>query len=100
MAEPGTSEDARLIRFLLTTDSGGAPARGALVVAPGLVRQAAEIHGLSEPVATLFGQTLIGAALLLSIAKGGVRQVLQIDGREDAPIRRMLAEVRSGRVRG
>ncbi len=96
MADAPAGGDARLIRFLLRKPQ----VRGALVIAPGLMARAARIHGLSEPVATLFGQTLMGSILLLSIAKGGVRQVLQLDGGEDAPIRRMLAEARQGAVRG
>ncbi len=96
MADAPDANDARLIRFLLRK----AQVRGALVIAPGLVARAAGIHGLAEPVATLFGQTLIGSMLLLSIAKGGIRQVLQLDGDENAPIRRMLAEARQGAVRG
>ncbi len=87
-----------LIRFLLDD----AHTRGLLLAAPGLSAEAARIHGLHDPVATLFGQTLIGSVLLLSIGKGGMRQVLQLDAEKTsrAPIRRMLAEARQGQVRG
>jgi len=87
-----------LIRFLLPE----LRVRGALIRADGIIAEAARLHGLSDSPLVLFGQTLIGAILLLSISKGGTRQVLQLDALDDhpSPIRRMLAEARSGAVRG
>ena len=88
----------RLIRFLLPEHK----VRGLLIHADAIVQRAGAIHGLTGAPLTLFGQSLIAAILLLGIGKGGVRQVLQIDGPEHAeqPIRRILAEARAGRVRG
>jgi len=89
----------RLIRFLLP----GAQARGALIRADNIVEDAATIHGLQGKPAELFGQTLIASILLLSVSKGGMRQVLQLDARPDqphAPVRRILSEARLGMVRG
>ncbi len=63
--------------------------------------EAARIHKLADPaLADCFGEMLTAAALLTAHTKGGVRQVLQLDGDDDAPIARMLAEARQGRVRG
>ena len=89
----------RLSRFLLP----GAHARGAVIRASGIVADAARIHGLHGVPAGLFGKVLIASILLLSIGKGGVRQVLQLDAHESqphVPIRRMLAETRAHAVRG
>jgi len=61
------------------------------------------IHGLNGAVGEIFGKALIASMLLLSISKGGVRQVLQLDARDDqpqAPVRRILTESRPGMVRG
>lgn len=94
MATPTTDT---LIRFLLP----GAQARGAIIRAEHIVSEGARVHGLQGEVGELFGQSLIAAILLLSISKGGVRQVLQLDAKQGhAPISRMLAESRSGQVRG
>jgi len=89
----------RLSRFLLPD----AHARGAVIRAPGIVAEAARIHGLHGVPAELFGKALIASILLLSISKGGVRQVLQLDAHESqrhVPIRRMLAETCAHAVRG
>jgi len=89
-----------LIRFLLPA----AQTRGAIIKASNIRAEACRIHGLIEgdkdAPGELFTQTLIGSILLLSISKGGVRQVLQLDGAGHAPITRILAETRSGAVRG
>ena len=89
----------QLIRFLLPA----AQTRGAIIRADHLRAEACRIHGLVEgkmhAPGELFAQTLIASILLLSISKGGVRQVLQLDG-SGGPITRILAETRSGAVRG
>ncbi|MDX8403867.1 MAG: Hsp33 family molecular chaperone HslO [Mariprofundaceae bacterium] len=89
----------RLIRFLLP----GAHARGAIIRAENIVDDAVRIHGLSGIPAEMFGKSLIASILLLSVSKGGIRQVLQLDAHPQqiqSPIKRMLAEARSGMVRG
>lgn len=88
-----------LIRFLLPD----AFARGAIIRAENIVSEANTIHGLNGSVAEMFGKALIASILLLSNSKGGVRQVLQLDASDEqlqAPVRRILAESRSGTVRG
>lgn len=88
-----------LIRFLLP----GAHTRGAIIRAENIVNDATRIHGLSGTPAEMFGKPLIASILLLSISKGGMRQVLQLDARPEQiqpPIKRILAEARSGMVRG
>jgi len=88
-----------LIRFLLPA----AQTRGAIIRASHLRAEACRIHGLVEghrhAPGELFAQTLIASILLLTISKGGVRQVLQLNG-TNGPITRILAETRSGAVRG
>lgn len=88
-----------LIRFLLPD----AQTRGALICGRHIRESACRIHGLAaegeHSPGMLFGQALIASILLLSISKGGVRQVLQLDGHQ-APIRRVLAETRMHAVRG
>ncbi len=88
-----------LIHFLLAR----AHVRGAVIRASHIRETACRIHGLpdAEPgsAGELLTQTLIGAMLLLSISKGGMRQVLQLDG-DGGPIERALAEARGGAVRG
>lgn len=88
-----------LIRFLLP----GARTRGAIIQAKHLRAEACLVHGLAEKEkhapGELFAQSLIASILLLSISKGGVRQVLQLDGTH-SPIKRILAETRSGAIRG
>ena len=86
-----------LIRFLLPE----ARARGAIIRGKHIIAEANAIHGLQGEPALLFGQTLLASIMLLSISKGGVRQVLQLDAsNENTPIQRMQAESKSGAVRG
>jgi len=89
----------QLIRFLLPRTC----TRGAIIKAPHIRAEACRIHGLPDADAgspgQLLGQSLIASILLLSISKGGVRQVLQLDG-ETGPVSRVLAESRNGAVRG
>jgi len=86
----------QLIRFLLPE----AHSRGVIIRARHLFSEANRIHGLNGHVASLFDQTLLASILLLSISKGGMRQVLQLDATQPAPLQRMLVEARSGAVRG
>jgi len=86
----------KLTRFLLAD----AHARGAIIRGTHIIAEAKRIHGLNGPVATLFGQTLLASILLLSISKGGIRQVLQLDATTQAPVKRFLTEARAGFVRG
>jgi redox-regulated HSP33 family molecular chaperone len=91
------TEKDTLIRFLLPE----ARARGAIIRGKHIVAEANAIHGLQGEPALLFGQTLLASIMLLSISKGGVRQVLQLDASdENTPIKRMQAESKSGAVRG
>ncbi|ATX81790.1 Redox-regulated molecular chaperone, HSP33 family [Mariprofundus ferrinatatus] len=92
------TEPDQLTRFLLPD----AFTRGAIIRGDGIVREAMRVHGLNGPAADLFGQTLVASILLLSISKGGMRQVLQLDAAVDsaAPLRRLLSEARPGAVRG
>lgn len=89
----------QLIRFLLPRTC----TRGAIIKATNIQAGACRIHGLANTDAgspgQLLGQSLIASILLLSISKGGVRQVLQLNG-ETGPASRVLAETRSGAVRG
>ncbi|HKJ83728.1 MAG TPA: Hsp33 family molecular chaperone HslO [Mariprofundaceae bacterium] len=84
-----------LIRFLLNRTH----TRGAIIKGHHIHRTARETHGLSDGPAQLLGQTLVASILLLSLNKGGVRQVLQLDGK-GGPAARVLAEARLGSVRG
>ncbi len=86
-----------LVRFLLPK----AKARGAIIRGKHIIAQATRIHGLEGEPAQLFGHTLLSSILLLSVSKGGVRQVLQLDAKDEhAPILRMQAECKAGTVRG
>lgn len=88
-----------LIRFLLPESY----TRGAIIRGQHIIAEAARVHGLSGVPAEMFGKTLLASVLLLSVSKGGMRQVLQLDAHPDqphAPIRRILAEARPGMVRG
>jgi len=62
------------------------------------------MHGLNSDLnnhlTELFDQTLLASILLLSISKGGTRQVLQLNGSQTAPLKKVLAEARQGQVRG
>jgi len=85
-----------LIRFLLPE----AHSRGVIIRANHLFSDAGRIHGLNGQVAGLFNQSLLASILLLSISKGGMRQVLQLDATTPAPLQRILVEARLGAVRG
>jgi len=88
-----------LIRFLLPE----AHTRGAIIRGTHIFAEAARVHGLGDAITRQFGQVLLGSILLLSINKGGTRQVLQLDTLPDAahaPIQRLLGEAAQGRVRG
>ncbi|ATX79894.1 Redox-regulated molecular chaperone, HSP33 family [Mariprofundus aestuarium] len=97
MTNPAVESDV-LTRFLLPD----AFTRGAIIRGSAINKEAKRIHGLNGPVAALFGQTLLASILLLSISKGGMRQVLQLDAATGsfAPLQRMMAETRPGAVRG
>ncbi len=88
----------QLIRFMLPAQR----VRGCFIRGSHIKAEATRIHGIHGDAATMFSQLLLGTILLLSINKGGVRQVLQLDhaAASSAPIARMLAEVRAGCVRG
>ncbi len=89
----------RLIRFLLPQ----AHTRGAIIRASHIVEDASLLHGLNRAPAEVLGKALIASILLLSVSKGGTRQVLQLDshpGQPQMPISRILAEARPGMVRG
>ncbi|MDQ6993987.1 MAG: Hsp33 family molecular chaperone HslO, partial [Mariprofundaceae bacterium] len=98
MAQPSNSmNNDELIRFLLPD----AKCRGAIIRGTHIIKTAATTHGLSHEAGALFGQSLLASILLLSVSKGGVRQVLQLDSQQaQAPIQRILCESRSGAVRG
>lgn len=87
-----------LIRFLLPQ----AHTRGAIIRGSRIFAEMKRIHGLHDGPALLLGQSLLASVLLLSVSKGGVRQVLQLDGmpENDMPIRRLFAEAGPGAVRG
>ncbi len=88
-----------LTRFLLP----GAYTRGALLCGRPIADEGARVHGLVDAPAELFGQTLVASILLLSISKGGIRQVLQLDARpeqQSSPLLRIMAEAAEGSVRG
>ena len=86
-----------LIRFLLPQ----AKCRGAIIRGQHIIQDACSVHGLAAEPGLLFGQSLLASMLLLSISKGGVRQVLQLDSCDQMmPVQRILAESRSGAVRG
>jgi redox-regulated HSP33 family molecular chaperone len=89
----------QLIRFLLPE----AHTRGAIIRGSKMVAEARRIHGLNRATGELFGQVLMASILLLSISKGGMRQVLQLDAlpsSSHAPLKRIMAETRRGAVRG
>jgi len=91
-----TNKDT-LIRFLLPD----ARCRGAIIRGSHIFEVAATTHGLKGEPAQIFGQGLLASMLLLSVSKGGVRQVLQLDSQTtQAPIQRVLCESRAGSVRG
>lgn len=88
-----------LIRFLLPE----AHTRGAIIRGNNVIAEASRIHGLNQATGKMFGQVLMASILLLSINKGGMRQVLQLDALPSSPhvpIKRIIAETRRGSVRG
>ncbi|MBF0282395.1 MAG: Hsp33 family molecular chaperone HslO [Zetaproteobacteria bacterium] len=87
-----------LIRFMLPKTS----TRGVIIRGNHIAAAACKIHGLNHEVGELFIQTLLASILLLSVNKGGVRQVLQLDAQnnQNTPIQRILSEARAGAVRG
>jgi len=88
----------RLTRFLLPE----AHARGAIIRAENIIERANKLHGFSGSPSEMFGKALIASILLLSVSKGGIRQVLQFDCNDQAqaPINRIMAEAKAGAVRG
>jgi len=87
-----------LIRFLLPK----AHTRGAIIRGTHIVEEALSIHGLSGTPAEMMGRTILASIVLLSVSKGGVRQVLQLDSHPSqphAPIRRIFSEAMPGHVR-
>ncbi|MBN4076873.1 Hsp33 family molecular chaperone HslO [Mariprofundus ferrooxydans] len=102
-AEEETNTDT-LIRFLLPDSHS----RGVIIRSTEIFKTANRIHGLNgrlnddlnSSFAQLFDQTLLASILLLSISKGGTRQVLQLNGSPTAPLKKVLSEARQGQVRG
>ena len=96
---PEHTDSGILTRFLLP----GAHTRGALLCGQAIADEGARVHGLAGAPAELFGQTLVASVLLLSISKGGIRQVLQLDARpeqQSSPLVRIMAEAAEDSVRG
>jgi molecular chaperone Hsp33 len=88
-----------LTRFLLP----GAYTRGALLCGKAIAEEGVRVHGLAGGPADLFGKALVASVLLLSISKGGIRQVLQLDARpeqQSSPLVRIMVEAAHGAVRG
>jgi len=91
-----------LIRFLLPD----AQSRGVIIRGSNIIAAANRIHGLHGSIAQLFDQTLLASILLLSVSKGGTRQVLQLNAKTkhnadtSAPVKKILSEARQGSVRG
>jgi len=86
----------QLIRFLLPDSHS----RGVIMRATYIFAEANRIHGLNGHIAQLFDQSLLASILLLSISKGGTRQVLQLNAINTAPLKKILTEARQGSVRG
>ncbi|TLS67608.1 molecular chaperone [Mariprofundus erugo] len=96
-SDPTEQAGDQLIRFLLPD----AFTRGAIIRGKQIIETAASMHRLDAADGLLFGQALLSSILLLSISKGGVRQVLQLDATvKSASWQRLLAETRPGAVRG
>ena len=97
MAEKtGSLMTDQLIRFLLPDSHS----RGVIIRASHIFAEANRIHGLNGRIADLFDQSLLASILLLSISKGGTRQVLQLNAINPAPVRKILTETSQGNVRG
>jgi len=93
------ADSSILNRFLLP----GAYTRGAVLSGRAVAEEGARVHGLAGAPAELFGRVLVASVLLLSISKGGIRQVLQLDARPEqktSPLVRILAEAGHSTVRG
>lgn len=92
------TDSDQLIRFLLPK----AHTRGAIIRGSHIFAEMKRVHGLHDGPALLLGQSLLASILLLSVSKGGIRQVLQLDGipENDMPIQRLFAEAGPGMVRG
>jgi molecular chaperone Hsp33 len=93
------TDSSILTRFLLP----GAYTRGALLCGKAIAEEGIRVHGLAGGPADLFGKTLVASLLLLSISKGGIRQVLQLDARpeqQSSPLVRIMVEAAHGTVRG
>jgi redox-regulated HSP33 family molecular chaperone len=100
ISTPNESNSDQLIRFLLPDSHS----RGVIIRASEIFKTANRMHGLncdaSHSLTQLFDQTLLASILLLSISKGGTRQVLQLNGSTTAPLKKVLGEARQGQVRG
>jgi len=96
--QPVNAHDDTLIRFLLPA----AHTRGVIIRGTRIIAEAARIHRLDAAESLIFGQSLLASILLLSISKGGMRQVLQLDSSAESatPWQRILVESRQGAVRG
>jgi len=73
--------------------------RGAIIQMNHIKDEAAKVHQLNDLESDFFSQVMAGSILLLSVSKGGVRQVMQLDGHEGS-IHRIASESRQGAVRG
>ncbi len=89
---------ASLSRYLLQETH----TRAVFFDAKELTQYAIDLHQLQGDTAECFAETLIAAALLLNLNKGGIRQVLQCDqhNSKKRPLKRLLAEACDGRLRG
>jgi len=92
----GQNGSDQLIRFLLPDSHS----RGVIIRATHIFADANRIHGLNGSIAHLFDQSLLASILLLSISKGGTRQVVQLNTTGSAPVQKVLTEARQGNVRG
>jgi len=93
---PNSCLTDELTRFMLPD----CHSRGVILRATHIFAEANRIHGLNGHIAQLFDQSLLASILLLSISKGGTRQVLQLNAINTAPVKKILAETRQCSVRG
>lgn len=92
MAQPD-----QLVRFMLRKTL----TRGVIIQMNNIRKEATKVHQLDALESELFAQVMAGSILLLSISKGGVRQVMQLDSQDsNSVIQRMSSESRQGAVRG
>ncbi|MDQ6961883.1 MAG: Hsp33 family molecular chaperone HslO [Mariprofundaceae bacterium] len=92
MAQPD-----QLIRFMLRKTL----TRGVIIQMNNIREEATRLHSLGELESELFTQVMAGSILLLSISKGGIRQVTQLDSQDkDSHVQRVASESRQGAVRG